>query len=58
MRGSAGRGFLFALLAGVIFQCLNVTVKLLTHELPPMQVAWLRWITKRSGYCAWTAGVV
>lgn len=43
--GSAGRGFLFALLAGVIFQCLNVTVKLLTHELPPMQVAWLRWIT-------------
>jgi drug/metabolite transporter (DMT)-like permease len=44
VRGSA-RGYLFALVAGVIFQCLNVTVKLLTHELPPMQVAWLRWIT-------------
>jgi len=40
----AARGFLFALLAGVIFQCLNVTVKLLAHELPPIQVAWLRWI--------------
>ena len=41
----SAQGFLFALLAGVIFQCLNVTVKLLTHELPPIQVAWLRWIT-------------
>jgi drug/metabolite transporter (DMT)-like permease len=29
----------------VIFQCLNVTVKQLTHELPPLQVAWMRWIT-------------
>lgn len=44
VRRSAGPGFLFALLAGVIFQCLNVTVKLLTLELPPLQAAWLRWI--------------
>lgn len=41
----AARGFLLALLAGVIFQCLNVTVKTLVHELPPMQVAWMRWLT-------------
>ena len=40
----AARGFLFALAAGVVFQCLNVTVKALVHELAPMQVAWLRWI--------------
>ena len=49
MRGSAARGFLLAFLAGVIFQCLNVTVKLLTHELPPMQVAWMR--------CCWTPAI-
>lgn len=41
----AARGLLLALVAGVIFQCLNVTVKQLTHELPPMQVAWMRWIS-------------
>lgn len=27
-----------------MFQCLNVTVKALVHELPPMQVAWMRWL--------------
>ena len=41
----AARGFLYALLAGLLFQCLNVTIKSLTHELPPMLVAWGRWIT-------------
>ena len=40
----AARGFLIFVLAGVVFQCLNVTVKALVHELPPMQVAWMRWI--------------
>jgi len=40
----AARGFLIFVLAGVVFQCLNVTVKTLVHELPPMQVAWMRWI--------------
>jgi drug/metabolite transporter (DMT)-like permease len=40
----AARGFLVFVLAGVVFQCLNVTVKALVHELPPMQVAWMRWI--------------
>jgi drug/metabolite transporter (DMT)-like permease len=38
------RGFLIAIAAGVVFQCLNVTVKQLVHELPAMQVAWMRWI--------------
>jgi len=38
------RGFLLALAAGVVFQCLNVTVKQLVHELPAMQVAWMRWL--------------
>lgn len=41
----AGRGFLFALLAGLVFQGLNASVKLLVAELPPMQVALMRWIT-------------
>ena len=39
------RGFLFALLAGLIFQGLNTSVKLLVEDLPPLQVAWMRWIT-------------
>ncbi|MBM3368070.1 MAG: DMT family transporter [Betaproteobacteria bacterium] len=41
----ASRGFLFAVLAGLVFQCLNASVKLLVVELPPLQVALLRWIT-------------
>ena len=40
----AARGFLLALLAGIVFQCLNVAVKALVLELPPMQAAWMRWI--------------
>lgn len=40
----AARGFALALLAGLLFQCLNVTIKSLTHELPPLLVAWGRWI--------------
>lgn len=40
----AARGFLIFVLAGAVFQCLNVTVKALVQELPPMQVAWMRWI--------------
>jgi drug/metabolite transporter (DMT)-like permease len=39
------KGFALAIAAGVVFQLLNVTVKQLTHELPPLQVAWLRWLT-------------
>lgn len=41
----ATRGFLFVVLAGLVFQGLNASVKLLVAELPPMQVALLRWIT-------------
>jgi drug/metabolite transporter (DMT)-like permease len=39
------RGLAFALAAGVVFQCLNVAVKALVLELPPMQAAWMRWIS-------------
>jgi drug/metabolite transporter (DMT)-like permease len=39
------QGVLFALIAGVVFQCLNVSVKTLAHELPPLMVAWGRWLT-------------
>ena len=38
------RGFLLALAAGVAFQCLNVAVKALVHEVHPMQAAWMRWM--------------
>jgi drug/metabolite transporter (DMT)-like permease len=38
------KGYALAIAAGVVFQLLNVTVKQLTHELPPLQVAWLRWL--------------
>lgn len=41
----AARGFLLALGAGLVFQCLNVTIKAMVHEMPPMQAAWLRWLT-------------
>lgn len=40
----AAQGLLFAVIAGVIFQCLNVSVKALAHELPPLFVAWGRWL--------------
>lgn len=40
----AARGFALAVLAGIIFQGLNASVKVLVLELPPLQVAWLRWI--------------
>ena len=45
IRSRAARGFLFALAAGLAFQCLNVTVKALVLDLPPMQAAWMRWLT-------------
>lgn len=41
----AVRGFLLALAAGLAFQCLNVTIKAMVADLPPMQVAWMRWLT-------------
>jgi drug/metabolite transporter (DMT)-like permease len=38
------KGFALAIAAGVVFQLLNMTVKQLAHDLPPMQVAWMRWL--------------
>jgi drug/metabolite transporter (DMT)-like permease len=43
--GRAARGFLLALAAGLVFQCLNVTIKAMVLEMHPMQAAWLRWLT-------------
>lgn len=37
------RGLLYAALAGVIFQLMNMVVRQLTLELPPLVVSWLRW---------------
>ena len=45
IRSRAARGFLLALASGLVFQCLNVAVKALVHELHPMQAAWMRWIS-------------
>lgn len=36
---------MLALAAGIVFQCLNVAVKELVLQLPPMQAAWMRWLT-------------
>lgn len=36
---------LLVVLAGLAVQCLNASVKLLVAELPPIQVALMRWIT-------------
>jgi len=37
------RGMLLAVAAGIAFQCLNATIKLLVADLPPLFVAWSRW---------------
>ena len=39
------RGFLLSIAAGVVFQCLNVTIKSLVLEVHPMHGAWMRWLT-------------
>src|SRR4029450_8558594 len=38
------RGFLLALLAGIVFTGLNASAKELAAELPPLFVSWGRWI--------------
>jgi drug/metabolite transporter (DMT)-like permease len=37
------RGMLLAVAAGIAFQCLNATIKLLVADLPPLFVAWSCW---------------
>jgi drug/metabolite transporter (DMT)-like permease len=39
------KGFMLAIAAGVMFQLLNMSVKHLAHELPALQVAWMRWLS-------------
>ncbi|TWT04097.1 DMT family transporter [Reyranella sp. CPCC 100927] len=43
MPSPMARGLLLAVIAGIFFQCLNATVKMLVAELPPLFVAWGRW---------------
>jgi drug/metabolite transporter (DMT)-like permease len=38
------RGFFLAVVSGLFFTMLNVSVKELAHEMPPLFVAWGRWI--------------
>ncbi len=45
MPSPVARGLLLAVTAGVFFQCLNATVKLLVADMPPLFVAWARWTT-------------
>ena len=42
------RGVIYAALAGVMFQLMNMVVRQLTLELPPLVVSWLRWTF---GFC-------
>jgi drug/metabolite transporter (DMT)-like permease len=37
------RGMVLAIIAGIFFQGLNATIKLLVADLPPLFVAWARW---------------
>lgn len=37
------RGLLYAAAAGLIFQFMNMVIRQLTLELPPLMVSWMRW---------------
>ena len=53
------RGFAMAILAGLLFTFLNVSVKELVSEMPPLFVAWGRWVSGIvliGAYMAWTTG--
>ncbi len=43
LSSSTARGMVLAVIAGIFFQCLNATIKLLVADLPPLYVAWGRW---------------
>ncbi|OFX03374.1 MAG: hypothetical protein A3D94_11795 [Alphaproteobacteria bacterium RIFCSPHIGHO2_12_FULL_66_14] len=38
------RGFFLAVVSGLFFTCLNVSVKELASEMPPLYVSWGRWV--------------
>src|SRR5207245_1879344 len=40
----AVRGFLLAAISGIFFNLLNASVKELAGEMPPLYVAWGRWV--------------
>jgi drug/metabolite transporter (DMT)-like permease len=54
------RGFFLAIVSGLFFTLLNVSVKELASEMPPLYVAWGRWIggiVLIAPYMLWTVGV-
>lgn len=55
----SARGFLLAIVSGVFFNFLNGSVKELASEMPPLYVAWGRWvggIALIAPYMLWRAG--
>ncbi len=38
------RGFVLAVISGIFFNFLNASVKELAGEMPPLYVAWGRWV--------------
>jgi hypothetical protein len=54
------RGFFLAVLSGIFFNFLNASVKELASEMPPLYVAWGRWVAGVAliaPYLFWRAGV-
>ncbi|HYC63977.1 MAG TPA: DMT family transporter [Reyranellaceae bacterium] len=53
------RGFLLAVVSGIFFTFLNVSVKQLAHEMPPLFVSWGRWVSGMiliGAYLLWRVG--
>lgn len=54
------RGFFLAVLSGIFFNFLNASVKELASEMPPLYVAWGRWVAGVAliaSYLFWRAGL-
>jgi hypothetical protein len=54
------RGFFLAVLSGIFFNFLNASVKELASEMPPLYVAWGRWVAGVAliaPYLFWRAGL-
>ena len=53
------RGFFLAVVSGIFFTFLNVSVKQLAHEMPPLFVSWGRWVSGMvliGAYLLWRVG--
>ena len=47
------RGFFLAVLSGLFFNFLNGSVKELASEMPPLYVAWGRWMARAPACAPW-----